>query len=135
MTLKLIKIEEGVCSGNVVHHEFIKKTPAEIKKQLDSLKNKRELKEKRKKEQEENVKRKAEKRGEILPEDAQNKAKDGEKNEGEDFKDEGEDTRVLGKRGREEKSVNRTGRTDKKAILKSKSVTDRSHSKRSTSVE
>ena len=127
MTLKLIKIEEGVCRGNVVHHEFIKKTPAEIKKQLDSLKNKRELKEKRKKEQEENVKRKAEKRGEILPEDAQNKA--------EDFKDEGEDTRVLGKRGREEKSVNRTGRTDKKAILKSKSVTDRSHSKRSTSVE
>jgi ribosome biogenesis protein SSF1/2 len=50
MTLKLIKIEEGVCRGNVVHHEFIKKTPAEIKKQLDSLKNKRELKEKRKKE-------------------------------------------------------------------------------------
>ena len=135
MTLKLIKIEEGVCRGNVVHHEFIKKTPAEIKKQLDSLKNKRELKEKRKKEQEANVKRKAEKRGEILPEDAQNKAQDGEKNEGEDFKDEGEDTRVLGKRGREEKSVNRTGRTDKKAILKSKSVTDRSHSKRSTSVE
>ena len=31
MTLKLIKIEEGVCRGNVVHHEFIKKTPAEIK--------------------------------------------------------------------------------------------------------
>jgi ribosome biogenesis protein SSF1/2 len=65
MNLKLIKIEEGICKGNVVHHEFIKLTPAQIKKQADSLKNKRELKEARKKEQEENVRRKAEKRGEL----------------------------------------------------------------------
>ena len=63
LNMSLVKIEEGFCRGNVVHHEFIKKSPAEIKKQLDSLKNKRELKEKRKKEQEENVKRKARARG------------------------------------------------------------------------
>jgi hypothetical protein len=50
MNFSLIKIEEGVCKGNVVHHEYIKLTPKEIKTQLDSLKNKRELKEKRKKE-------------------------------------------------------------------------------------
>lgn len=48
--LSLVKIEEGVCRGNVVHHSYIDRTPAEIKKQLDSLKNKRELKEKRKRE-------------------------------------------------------------------------------------
>ena len=69
MKLSLVKIEEGICRGNVVHHEFIKKTPAEIKKQLDGVKNKRELKEKRKREQEENVRKKAEKRGELLDQD------------------------------------------------------------------
>ena len=46
----------------------------------------------------------------------------GSNDEDDDIKDEGEDKRVLGKRGREEKSVNRTGRTDKKALLKSKSA-------------
>ena len=69
MKLSLVKIEEGLCRGNVVHHEFIKKTPAEIKKQLDGVKNKRELKEKRKREQEENVRKKAEKRGELHDQD------------------------------------------------------------------
>ena len=39
-------------------HQYINKSPAEIKKQLDSMKGKRELKEKRKKEQEENVRKK-----------------------------------------------------------------------------
>ena len=75
MKLSLVKIEEGLCRGNVVHHEFIKKTPAEIKKQLDGVKNKRELKEKRKREQEENVRKKAEKRGELLDQD---ESKEGE---------------------------------------------------------
>lgn len=65
MNFSLVKIEEGVCRGNVVYHEHIKRTPGEIKKQMDSLKNKRDLKEKRKKEQEENVRRKLEKKGEI----------------------------------------------------------------------
>lgn len=55
MNLSLIKIEEGICRGNVVHHEYIKLTPGEIKKQVDSIKNKRDLKELRKKKQEENV--------------------------------------------------------------------------------
>ena len=60
LKLRLIKIEEGLCRGNVVYHALKRKSPAEIKKTLDSLKNKRELKEKRKRIQEENVKRKAE---------------------------------------------------------------------------
>ena len=62
MKLRLVKIEEGLCRGNVVYHAHQTKTPAEIKKQLDSLKSKKELKEKRKRIQEENVRRKAEKK-------------------------------------------------------------------------
>jgi len=30
MTLQLIKIEEGVCTGEVLYHEYIKKLPEEI---------------------------------------------------------------------------------------------------------
>jgi ribosome biogenesis protein SSF1/2 len=94
MKLGLVKIEEGICRGNVVHHEFIKRTPAEIKKQLDGVKNKRELKEKRKREQEENVRKKAEKKGEITSVDKdyayeKDGDADGGDNEGDDFKDEG----------------------------------------------
>ena len=63
LKMKLIKIEEGLCRGNVVFHALKRKSPAEVRKQLDSLKNKRELKEKRKRIQEENVKRKQEKLG------------------------------------------------------------------------
>lgn len=60
LRLKLVKIEEGVCRGNVVFHSFIKKSKGEIKEQMDELKKKRELKAARKKQQEENVRRKQE---------------------------------------------------------------------------
>jgi ribosome biogenesis protein SSF1/2 len=68
MKLKLIKIEEGFCRGNVTFHSLINMTKAEIKKQQDALKSKRELKEKRKKEQEENVRKKQEKNKKAQPE-------------------------------------------------------------------
>ena len=42
-----------------------------------------------------------------------------------DFKDESQDVRVLGKRSRSEVSDNRTGRTDKKALMKSKSSSEK----------
>ena len=58
LKLKLHKIQEGFCRGNVTFHRNIKMSKNEIKTQLDSLKSKRELKEKRKRIQEENVKRK-----------------------------------------------------------------------------
>ena len=48
MKMKLIKIEEGFCRGNVVFHSIIKMSKTEIIKQSESLKSKRELKEKRK---------------------------------------------------------------------------------------
>ena len=96
LSLKLVKIEEGVCRGNVVHHEYIKRTPGEIKKQLDSLKNKRELKEKRKKEQEENVRKKMIAKGQISDEDD---TKKGAKDE-DDIADEGDDKRAQPKLGK-----------------------------------
>ena len=63
--LTLIKVEEGLCRGNVVYHAHQNKSPKDIKKQLDSLKGKRELKEKRKKQQEDNVAKKAEAKSEF----------------------------------------------------------------------
>ena len=114
MTLKLIKIEEGVCRGNVVHHSFITKTPGEIKQQFDSLKDKRELKAQRKKQQEENVRKKQIARGELKEDEADQN----EDAANDDVKDEHEDARVLGKRKRNELGLNRTGRTDKKALVK-----------------
>lgn len=62
LKLKLVKIEEGFCRGNVVFHQHVKLSKSEIKSQMDSLKGKRELKDKRKKQQEENVKKKLEKK-------------------------------------------------------------------------
>lgn len=61
LKLRLIKIVEGFCRGNVVYHAHQTRTPAEVRKQIDSIKSARELKEKRKRIQEENVKRKQEK--------------------------------------------------------------------------
>ena len=58
LKLKLIKIEEGVARGNVVFHSYIQKSKGEIKEQMDEIKKKRELKQERKRIQEENVKRK-----------------------------------------------------------------------------
>ena len=47
----------------MVFHAHQSKTPKEVKQQLDALKNQRELKAKRKQQQEENVRKKAEKKG------------------------------------------------------------------------
>lgn len=60
LRLKLVKIEEGVCRGNVVVHTYIQKSKKEIKEQMDELKKKRESKAERKRIQEENVKKKEE---------------------------------------------------------------------------
>ncbi len=63
MRLKLVKIEEGLGRGNVVYHQYIKKSKKEIKEQMDEIKKKREEKAQRKKLQEDNVKRKQEAKG------------------------------------------------------------------------
>jgi len=58
LRLQLMKIEEGICSGEVLFHEYVKKTPEEIQEMKKRREEKRKLKEQRKKQQEENVKRK-----------------------------------------------------------------------------
>lgn len=58
MSLQLVKIEEGLCSGEVLFHEFVKKTAEEIKEMKRRRDEARKLKEQRKKQQQENVKRK-----------------------------------------------------------------------------
>eukprot|EP00252_Welwitschia_mirabilis_P013137 TRINITY_DN29017_c0_g1_i1.p1 TRINITY_DN29017_c0_g1~~TRINITY_DN29017_c0_g1_i1.p1 ORF type:complete len:491 (-),score=113.30 TRINITY_DN29017_c0_g1_i1:256-1728(-) len=58
MSLKLIKVEEGLCSGGIIFHEYVKKTPEEIK-MLNEKKEKQEaLRKQRRAEQEANVRRK-----------------------------------------------------------------------------
>ncbi|AAS50326.1 AAL040Wp [Eremothecium gossypii ATCC 10895] len=58
LTLKLVKIEEGICSGKVLHHEYVQKTDAEIRALEKRHAQKLKLKEQRRKEQEENIARK-----------------------------------------------------------------------------
>ncbi|KAJ3274010.1 hypothetical protein HDV01_003680 [Terramyces sp. JEL0728] len=59
LNLKLIKIQDGLCAGEVIHHEFITKSKQEVK-QLNLKKQKeKDEKNRRRAEQERNVKAKA----------------------------------------------------------------------------
>ncbi|CCC70762.1 hypothetical protein NCAS_0F02780 [Naumovozyma castellii] len=58
LTLKLVKIEEGICSGKVLHHEFVNKSSDEIRALEKRHAAKMRLKEQRKKEQEANIAKK-----------------------------------------------------------------------------
>lgn len=58
MSLQLVKVEEGLCSGAVMFHEYVKKTPEEIAQLRALVEKKEELRKQRKAEQDANVKRK-----------------------------------------------------------------------------
>ncbi|GLJ12761.1 hypothetical protein SUGI_0197250 [Cryptomeria japonica] len=58
MTLQLVKVEEGLCSGGIIFHEFVKKTPEEIKMLRDNIDQREALRKQRRAEQEANVRRK-----------------------------------------------------------------------------
>jgi len=58
MTLKLVKIEEGLLDGEILHHEFVEKTEEEKKEIRDNREKRKREKEKRKKEQEKNIRKK-----------------------------------------------------------------------------
>lgn len=58
LTLKLVKLEEGICSGKVLYHEYVHKTDDEIKLLEKRHRAKLRLKEERRKEQEANLQRK-----------------------------------------------------------------------------
>ncbi|KAK9864546.1 hypothetical protein WJX84_005879 [Apatococcus fuscideae] len=58
MELEVVKIEEGLCSGRVLHHAYVEKSAEEVQEQQGEVEQQQKLKEERRKQQEENVKRK-----------------------------------------------------------------------------
>ncbi|CAG8459858.1 2059_t:CDS:2 [Ambispora leptoticha] len=67
LSLKLVKIQSGLCDGEVLFHEFIYKTPEEIRQMEYEREQKKQLAALRRKQQEENVaKKKAEKEAKQL---------------------------------------------------------------------
>ncbi|XP_054290952.1 protein Peter pan-like [Macrosteles quadrilineatus] len=65
MTLQLIKVEGGLCEGEVIYHDIIKKTPEEIAIINKRREEKKRLKEQRKKQQELNKQEKDKKKDEL----------------------------------------------------------------------
>ncbi|KAK7111937.1 suppressor of SWI4 1 homolog [Littorina saxatilis] len=62
LKMQLVKIEEGLGEGAVLHHEFVTKTPEEQQNLKAMLEKKRQLKEKRKREQLQNIRKKQDKK-------------------------------------------------------------------------
>ena len=58
MTLELVKIEDGLCDGEVLYHNHVSKTAEEVSELRKRNTDKKRLKEERKREQEANVERK-----------------------------------------------------------------------------
>ena len=63
MKLRMTKVEEGVCNGKVMWHEYIHKTQEEVKELERNWERKRQEKEARKKIQRENVEKKRKAKG------------------------------------------------------------------------
>ena len=74
MSLRLVKIEEGLLDGEILHHEFVEKTEEEKKEIRESREKRKREKEKRRKEQDKNVKKKK-----LEREDHKNKSLEGMK--------------------------------------------------------
>lgn len=58
MRLRLMKVEEGVCEGRIMWHDFITKSAHEVKSLDKSWETRRKQKEQRKKQQKENIEKK-----------------------------------------------------------------------------
>jgi ribosome biogenesis protein SSF1/2 len=91
MKLRLTKVEEGICGGKVMWHEFLSKTREEIQQMEQTWDVKRKEKEERKKIQRENVERKRKERGEN-PKENENEPEGEDEWDSEDLENyEGED--------------------------------------------
>lgn len=80
MKLRMTKVEEGVCNGKIMWHEYIHKSKEEMKELDKKWEKRRQEKEARKKIQKENVERKKQAKG-------QGTKKNGEEDEDEDDED------------------------------------------------
>jgi ribosome biogenesis protein SSF1/2 len=69
MRLRLVKVEEGLCGGKIMWHDFVQKTKAEEKEMEAKWDVKRKEKEERKRIQRENVQRKKKERGSTKGDD------------------------------------------------------------------
>ena len=69
MKLRMTKVEEGVCGGKVMWHEFLSKTKEEVKEMERVWEKRRTEKEERKRVQKENVERKRKEKGEGTKDD------------------------------------------------------------------
>ncbi|OAE22687.1 hypothetical protein AXG93_2675s1200 [Marchantia polymorpha subsp. ruderalis] len=58
LKMQLVKVEEGLCSGGVMFHEYVKKTPEEVAVLRAKVEQREALRKQRKAEQEANVKKK-----------------------------------------------------------------------------
>ncbi|KAF1812792.1 Brix-domain-containing protein [Eremomyces bilateralis CBS 781.70] len=58
MRMRLVKVEDGVCSGKVMWHEFVDKSPEEVKKQEKEWERRTAQKDARRKEQRDNIEKK-----------------------------------------------------------------------------
>jgi len=67
MTLALVKIEEGLCDGEVLFHTHITKTSEQIAELRKRNNEKKHLKEQRQREQAANVERKRKKQQQQTP--------------------------------------------------------------------
>jgi len=92
MKLRLTKLEEGVCEGKVLWHEFLEKSKEEVQAMEEVWKQRREEKERRKKIQRENVQRKRKER-ETRPKGA--KGKDNGEDEDEEMDEDDWDSEGL----------------------------------------
>ena len=63
MKLRMTKVEEGVCGGKVMWHEFLEKSPEELKEMETAWEARRKEKVERRRLQKENVERKKKERG------------------------------------------------------------------------
>lgn len=71
MKLRMTKVEEGVCNGKIMWHEYINKTKEEIKEMDKKWEQRRQENEARKKIQRENVEKKRKVKGVGAKEDAE----------------------------------------------------------------
>jgi ribosome biogenesis protein SSF1/2 len=69
MKLRMTKVEEGVCGGKVMWHEYLNKTKEEMKALDKKWEQRRQEKERRKREQKENVEKKKKAKGKGAEED------------------------------------------------------------------
>ena len=96
MKLRMTKVEDGLCNGKVIWHEYMNKTGEEVKKMEKVWEKRRQEKEERKRIQRENVERKRqEKKGSDAGEEDREQAEDVyEDEEMTDFEDEWDSERL-----------------------------------------